>query len=50
MKIASNQNDHKLIEQDGATSSSASNFHTQIDCLAKAKLLYLVTEKFAAID
>src|SRR5439155_7994752 len=26
------------------------DFHTQIDRLAKAKLLYLVTEKFANID
>src|SRR5438128_2160137 len=28
----------------------AFDFHTQIDRLAKAKLLYLVTEKFANID
>ena len=36
------QNVHDIFER--------FEFHTQIDRLSKAKLLYLVTEKFANID
>ena len=40
----------RLSRPPSATSSSASSSYTQIDRLAKAGLLYLVTEKFAKFD